>query len=209
MKNEILYIIFHSLKEYISLFDCPITECPVIPADTYIYYEPNSKGPKFLIRLTLNNSETGVAKIEYEPPLKEVIEAVLEGVDYILNTVDAIPSMESLLYDPANEHLLKLVSLQGEIVEKGGKGDPLWDSTLKGIDTGDSNSRITPIKLVGSLVENTPAKLTAHCEECIKVVAQYAANYDCYKVMYSFERNKEIEDFFVEEHTFEEYTKVI
>ncbi|KAJ3086325.1 Dynein heavy chain 7, axonemal, partial [Quaeritorhiza haematococci] len=51
------------------------------------------------------------AEIEFDPPFTDIEEAIVEGLDYVLRTVDSIPQLESILYGPNMDVLFGALGL--------------------------------------------------------------------------------------------------
>jgi hypothetical protein len=207
MHNYILNMITQSLHEYVNLFRFPISDCPFIEPGTIIYYDSHPHAPRFIVRLyqaPITDVNTRSA-VEFEPPLSEICEAVLEGVNNILDTINSIPMISKVLYGENADDLLKRVAENA--TGKGGKAEPLWDVFVRGASEDDPNLR--HIRVEKSVVVDAEAELKDYCLRCFEVVEEYVLKYDEYQEMYSVELEKSLDEFFAHEHSFVEYCLVI
>jgi hypothetical protein len=204
MRNYILNMITQSLHEYVNLFRFPISECPYIEPGTIIYYDSLPHAPRFIVRLyQVGNSDSKDGSIvEFEPPLSEISEAVLEGVHNILDTISSIPMISKVLYGDNADELLKKVALNAA-GNNGQKSEPIWDVLVRGASEDDPN--LLHIKVEKSLINDAEAELKDYCLKCFEVVEEYVLKYDEYQHMYSAELEKSMDEFFAQEHSFVEY----
>jgi hypothetical protein len=207
MRNYILNMITQSLHEYVDLFRFPISECPYIEPGTIIYYDSLPHAPRFIVRLyQVQNGESKDGSIvEFEPPLNEISEAVLEGVHNILDTINSIPLISKVLYGVNASDLLRKVALNAA-GNNGLKPEPIWDVLVRGASEDDPN--LLHIKVETTLIEEAEAELKDYCLRCFEVVEEYVLKYQVYQNMYSVELEKSMDEFFAQEHSFTEYCLV-
>ncbi|RKO94828.1 dynein heavy chain and region D6 of dynein motor-domain-containing protein [Blyttiomyces helicus] len=178
--NEILSIITNSTRDYLMLFDYPIDPNPSRP-----FMDTRAHAPRFVVRLWLNIG-TGV---EFDPVLSDIEESIIEGLDYVVHTMQSVPKIESVLYGPNSDSILKPDS----------DTSYLWASAANAADN-------LNISLEPSIVDSAATKLKKYAASCFDVVKAFLRKYDQYQSMYSTTLEKEIEKFFLDSHSFEEYT---
>ncbi|KAJ3406762.1 Dynein heavy chain 7, axonemal [Chytriomyces hyalinus] len=200
--NEILAVIISSISDYTSLFSYYPIEAPieVDPADDQQLKLPTSQNhaPRFYVRLCLENS-----KIEYDPVLADIGEAVIDCLDFCYKTVESVPRIDSVIYSPgatdaffAGGNTPAGLVLQSEGIA----------SCISGIRH-DAYVKITPEP---PIVKAALSQLRTYTNECFKVVHDFVVNrYKQYEFLYTGVSLEEIAEFFSMERSFEEYTKEI
>ncbi|KAJ3284862.1 Dynein heavy chain 7, axonemal, partial [Borealophlyctis nickersoniae] len=194
--NEVLSIISKSLRDYLSLFSYPIEPPPPRP-------EPDATGripaphidirphaPRFVVRLWLN-ATTGV---EFDPSLPEIEESIIEGLTYVVKTIESVPRIDNIVYGPVGKTLLA----SAPTTENGGT------NLLR--TAGVAECEQLRIALEDKLYTKAEETLKSYAAQCFEVVKGFLHNYDRYQSLYSQDMEAEIEKFFAEEHSFEEYT---
>ena len=214
MHNYLLNMITQSLHEYLALFRFPIPECPYVEEGTIIYYDPMPHAPRFIVRLYQAQavdadggkidigSAGGDSLVEFEPPLGELSDAVLEGVQNILGAINSIPKISRILYGPDSLEFLQKVAK----VVTSGKSEAIWDVLVRGAS--DDDPALRHIKVEDSIIQSAEAELRDYCLKCFKVVEEYVSRYQVYKEMYSEELETSINEFFAKEHSFDDYCEV-
>lgn len=141
------------------------------------------------MRIWLNESHG----IEFDPPLSDVEEGVLEGMEYVHRTMDAIPQIESVLFSPSIEQLLGL------------QPPPPRQQEVPRLGSGFPEVKVG---LEQAPVDETIADLKSFMSQCFANATEFLHHYDKYMFMFSDETARAISEFFQVEHTFDEYTKV-
>ena len=201
MQNYILNMITRSLNQYLSIFDYPLLKCPEIQSGTIVYYESEPQAPRFIVRLWLTDNTTG--KMELDPPLTEISDAILEGMENILTSVEAFPAIEGILYGKNFAEVLQQVQLQLELAAKSIKTPPIWDRIVRG--TSGVDGSFVKIKVEPAIINAASKKLTEYFTAAFKIVTEYVKKYEKFQSMYSPELETQIQEFFNQEHSFEDY----
>ncbi|KAJ3118419.1 Dynein heavy chain 7, axonemal [Phlyctochytrium bullatum] len=99
--NEVLSVITSSIYDYTSLFNY----YPILPPEDEIpgvmIVDIHPHAPRFIVRLCLENGT-----LEFDPNLSDIGEAVVECLDFCVKTIESLPRMESIIFNPAAEILL-------------------------------------------------------------------------------------------------------
>ncbi|KAJ3222973.1 Dynein heavy chain 7, axonemal [Clydaea vesicula] len=203
IKNQILGMITKSLRDYIKVFDYPIVALPDLEnIDETVSYDSKPHAPRFMIKLWLSSTIPGA--VDYDPPLSEISEAIMEGLDLILKSISTLPEIDSLIYAPNANELLDRVKIKMELNANNMKGASLWDSYIRGSDGFDIKKMI--VEPEKAIVDEATSVLNRVFNSCSKVIQEYAKTYDKYRFMYSADTDEAILEFFNQEHTFEDYT---
>ncbi|KAJ1563741.1 hypothetical protein HK096_011252, partial [Nowakowskiella sp. JEL0078] len=185
--------------------------------------------PRFVVRLWLK--EEG---IDYDPSFADIEEAIIEGLEYVLKTVESVPKIEDVLPLPLTEKLLQNekkqtrfrvevdTDLQNEEVLVKSSEEYVADieitsgrspvELLKNVlckIKDDSGSSIQDLKIVidPEIVNSASKNLKQYSNTCFEVCKKFMHRYNHYIAnMYGKTVEDEIENFFIKEHSFEEYT---
>ncbi|KAJ3127539.1 Dynein heavy chain 7, axonemal [Nowakowskiella sp. JEL0407] len=230
--NHLRSIVTNSLSDYISLFDHSQTQ---LEPPTTLKTKLGKNSPRFVVRLWLKDMQ-----VDFDPMLVDLEEAIIEGLDYILKTVESVPKVESILdknrRDGYKEFLRKEKELKmdGEKNSKGNsKAEKKTGEREGGVSFEDTDSEVdvstkSPLDrlkieigkmkksgmgeeikvLIESVtVKNANEKLKAYANDCFEHVRKYTLLYDEYiKTMYGDEVEAGIEQFFKDQHSFEDFT---
>ncbi|KAJ3039074.1 Dynein heavy chain 7, axonemal [Rhizophlyctis rosea] len=192
--NEILFVILESLRSYLDLFGEPIKR---LQEDGHAEDDKDRNAsrfirkpsPRFAVRLWLNVSKG----IEFDPSLSEIEESIIEGLGYVVQTIESLPKIEGVIYGSAGESLL-------------GQG-PVETNLLRTAAVAESDQ--LSIRLEEGLVDRAAAQLRKYAADCFDVVKSFLKTYDKYQHMYSKDLEQNIATFFEQEHSFEDYTREI
>jgi hypothetical protein len=191
----VLSIITKSVTTYTSLFSYYPIKTPEEYEIVGTAVDINPHAPRFIVRLCLEN-----AKVEFDPILADIGEAVVDCLDFCVKTVESLPRVDAVIYHPDADILLDppvVTELQNQL-------DDI--SALISSIGADSSVRISPEPMV---VRNALDTLRKYTAECFRVVHDFVINrYKKHEFMYSNRVVADIEQFFKEDHTFEEYTLV-
>jgi dynein heavy chain len=151
--------------------------------------------------------------MEFDPSPTEIEEVILDGLHFVAKTMESLPRIETIIYNPAMAELLLKPT---EKPTEGGKGSPLGTKR-------DSQPKESPIRLsAGSGSGQDELKVILDPKEydqavldlkqtvntCFEQVKASLSRYDDYLTLYSQETSDRISAFFEQEHSFEEYTVV-
>jgi dynein heavy chain len=138
------------------------------------------RSPRFVVRLWL--SKTG---IEFDPFLSDLEEVIMEGMDYVIRTMESIPKIQAVIYNPNAEEILF--------------------SNDTRLTSGYQETKVIPEPF---LVKESGNYLKQHCGKCFARIQNYLRTYDKYMFLCSSDIEKEIDQFFEENREFDEYTRV-
>lgn len=184
--KQVHSILNHSLREYLSLFNHPLHLDPTVEASAL---ELSRHAPRFMVRLWLNAENS----IEFDPPLPEITEAVIEALSYVVRTLESLPRIANVVFGPGGEVILNNPAATGV--------DILKHLAVDGSDE-------MKIVLEDGLVEKAGEQLEKYSTQCFGVVKEYVKKYQSYEHIYTHKVDAEVDAFMAEEHTFEEYTVV-
>ncbi|KAJ3020398.1 UNVERIFIED_CONTAM: Dynein heavy chain 7, axonemal [Siphonaria sp. JEL0065] len=202
--NEVLSVITESIKAYTSLFNYYPIEPPIeneygqfIQRDETIRLH----APRFYVRLCLES-----AKIEYDPVLADIGEAVVDCLDFCYKTVESVPRIDAVIYGPGAAEAF----LSPHTTTTTPAGSSHQAETIAACISAvrhDQYVRITP---EAAIVKKALAQLRSYTNECFKVVHDFVeSRYKQYEPLYTGQCLAEIILFFSEEHQFDEYIKEI
>ncbi|TPX37761.1 hypothetical protein SeMB42_g06896 [Synchytrium endobioticum] len=187
--NQVLSVISSSLADYLTLFAHPVSAPSADILEVLMDMKP--RAPRFQVRLWLRDRHA-----EFDPPLSDVEEVVLEGFELVLKTVESMPKIDTVMNSKALDNLLKLASdpnaLQGTSLRTG---------------AADSEIRIKPERV---LVDSGAALLRVYCAECFDVARNFISKYDKYRYLLTDEVDAAVEKFVAHEtHSFKDYAAEI
>ncbi|TPX60170.1 hypothetical protein SpCBS45565_g07578 [Spizellomyces sp. 'palustris'] len=182
--KQVHSIIAKSLNDFRSLFTYPIYQDSA--ADS-ISHPLRPCAPRFMVRLWLNSENA----IEFDPPLSEITEALIEGLGYVVKTVESMPKIANVIFGPSGDLILANPATTGSEVLR-----------MLAVD-GSDEMRIT---LEDGAVGRAEKELEKYAAECFEVIKNFVKKYYIYADMYTHKVDEAVEEFFMEEHTFEEYT---
>ncbi|KAJ3154924.1 Dynein heavy chain 7, axonemal [Geranomyces michiganensis] len=185
--KQVHSIIAESLEAYMSLFRYPISLDSGLPGSALV---GKMHAPRFLVRLWLN----GEHAIEFDPPLADITEAIIEALTYVVKTVESMPKMSKVIFGPGGDMILANPATSGSVLVR-----------LLAVDGSDE----LKIALEESIVDAAAKELSAYAAECFKVVEELVKKYEVYKHIYTHEVDAEVNEFLSHEHVFEEYAQEI
>ncbi|KAJ3106842.1 Dynein heavy chain 7, axonemal [Phlyctochytrium planicorne] len=196
--NEMLSVITGSIHDYISLFNY----YPILPPEDEIpgvmIVDMHPHAPRFIVRLCLEGG-----KLEFDPVLSDIGEAVVECLDFCVKTIESLPRVESIIYNPNAEVLLAPPAMTPAAIAAQQEAISACLSTA----TADSTMKIVCEPMV---VKNALRHLQRYCAESFKVVEEYVASrYNIYENLYTGKVDDYIEKFFTEDRSFDEYASEI
>ncbi|KAI9097032.1 dynein heavy chain and region D6 of dynein motor-domain-containing protein [Phlyctochytrium arcticum] len=186
--KNIYSIISQSFQDFFSLFKYPIDESDPTTDSLLALLRPHA--PRFMVRLWLNNENA----IEFDPPLVEITEAVIEALGYVVKTVESMPRIANVVYGAGGDMILSTPLITGSEI--------LRNLTMDGTEE-------IRIVLEDGVVDSAEKEINAYSVKCFEVVKGYIKRYAKYENMYTHKVDPEVEAFFLEEHSFEEYTQQI
>ncbi|KAG4100119.1 dynein heavy chain and region D6 of dynein motor-domain-containing protein [Neocallimastix lanati (nom. inval.)] len=188
IKVEMKEIIMKSLKDYQSLF---IYEDEIFDEYNNDDESSNKKTygsvyasdilPRFRVNLECKDKE-----IEFSPKIDEIKQILLNGIEFSTKTVEYLPDIEAVVKMP-------------EIEETIGTSDFILPSSYNEM----------PVGLYETFIEESQEVLSEHLDRCLNLVNKYTEKYKDYKFLVSSDENEICQEYFNEEHTFEEYTAEI
>lgn len=205
--NQILSVIRASLRDYLSIFDFDLRpDSPAKTGGAGDVYEIRPNAPRFLLKLNVNQTLKN-GDIEVQPPFSEITDAIIEGLDNIINSIEAIPHLKDILQGPFSAEIRQKVEFNAECIDKGVKPESMWDAYIRG-GHGDSNDHSFTISPEAQVVTAANRRLRRYADNCLSTVKDFITKYDKYQRMFRPETEKELEAFFSVTHTFEEYSAV-
>ncbi|KAK5669543.1 hypothetical protein QVD99_003934 [Batrachochytrium dendrobatidis] len=202
--NQLQAIMVESINDYVHMFSFyPIA---LSNSDAVYVKGKNLKPPRFSVRLTFTIK---ARVIEFDPPFNEIEDAVLDGLGFLVSTVDTAPRIESAIYGHNGEALLAMefpsiqtVLQNTHATSVDSDGNPAFRMSI-----GD----VEQIKLYveDSLIEATNSHLKKYVNNCFAIAAEYLTRYDPYIELFSSEIDCQVEEFFSTAHSFEEHVEQI
>jgi hypothetical protein len=204
--NQILSVIRASLKDYLSIFDFDLRPDSPVKTGGVDVHEIRPNAPRFLLKLTVNQSLKN-GDIEFQPLFSEITDAIIEGLDNIINAIEAIPHLQDILHGPLSAEIKQKVGFNADCIDKGIKPESMWDAYIRG-GHGDTNDHSFTISPEPAVVAAANRRLRRYTDNCLTTVKEFITKYDQYQRMFRAETEKQLEVFFSESHTFEEYAAV-
>ncbi|KAJ3333612.1 Dynein heavy chain 7, axonemal [Blyttiomyces sp. JEL0837] len=193
--NEVLSVIMGSLNDYVKLFSGPI----VLPNDNEkeenrdYSDQIHPHAPRFIVRLCLENQ-----KIEFDPGMTEIGEAVIDCLDFCYKTVETLPNIDEVIYNPGSEILLSSATGPSAIDEI---------SSFISAANMESSIKISPEPMV---ITSALSHLKNYSKICFEAVEHFVATrYKPYEPMYTGVVHADLETFIAAERSFEEYVAEI
>ncbi|KAI9333781.1 dynein heavy chain and region D6 of dynein motor-domain-containing protein [Zopfochytrium polystomum] len=198
ISNHILSITVESIRDYVSLFNYYPIEPPVQDATGFFEIDIRPHAPRFVVRLCLEKNA-----IEFDPVMSEIGEAIFDCLEFCHKTVEMLPRVEAILFGGSAEIFLRIPSANG--VTASTQMEAI-SACLSAVGPAAS-LKITPEPLI---ISSALDHLKLYVEKCFKVVQSFVSErYQSYKSMYSNEIYVDIEAFFGEEHTLEQYIEEV
>jgi dynein heavy chain len=179
--NQLLSLIISSKNDYLDLFLGKL-----------------SKIPRFSVRVNLVDTKN----IEMDPPIQEIEEALLDGLDYIVHTMEFLPRLENIIYSPLGDVLL---SMSSENLSSGSSENKREKESPIRVPTGEPGIKIY---MDQKQYEESASTLKALLQQSLKNVQLFLKKYDEFLELFSEAKLKAINSFFTEDHSFEEYQEV-
>jgi dynein heavy chain len=186
VRNQIIASALSSLENYLSLFDSSS------PNYTHLV------APSFLIRASLDAQEPEIGKkaessplqdptseIRYEPPMSELEEGIVDGLFFITRPMEAVPMIQSVIYSDAAPSLFKNT-----------------DARLVGV------FEQLKVKVNATVTDRLAARLKEILNDVRQSINEYMKTYDEHIQATDQAQEVQINEFFCEEHSFDEYSKV-
>ena len=164
------------------------------------------KMPRFIMRVNYAPSQG----LEFDPPISEVEEVVLDGLNFVVRTMDTLPRIESIIYSGLADALLTMESESEDQAPRSRANSGKRDGPIKESPIRFTNNGVPEIKVLFDSKEYIQAssQLKRIVAGCFENVKRQLALYDRFLHLYSLEVNEKTEKFFAEEHSFEDYTAV-
>ena len=197
--NQIMNFAQASTLDYMDLFSFP----PTINGTEGFSRRP----PRFLVKLSFTPK---IKLIEFEPALSEIEESIVEGPSFISSIIDSLPLFQSAIFGPACATILEMYVPHYKLALDAMHGmlkTPDGKQTFRFTLGGDVEQK----KLVPdtALIEQATEKLKKYTSDCFACAYEYLKIYDKYIDLFSSQIDKQIDAFFSEEHSFEEYQQEI
>ena len=186
VKNQFLHILSESLNDYVKMIR-PNHVC-------------SGHNIGFVLRLWLNNIE-GQRVIEFEPPLSEIENGIMEGISYISKTIEVLPHIEDVLRSESVKELLNPHSAK--------QSEESNVKTIMSIINYGFGENDIHVALGPSDIADTVAEMKEFISACFNDVTSYLKVYEKYQPLLSNDIDKEIEAYNNEDHTFEDYAEKI
>lgn len=176
-------IIMKSLNDYQSLFkyeDDLFEEYDDTESKKYISVHASDILPRFIVNLECRNKA-----IEFHPKIDEIKKILLDGVEFSTRTIEYLPDIESVVKMPEIE---KTIGTSG--------------FTLP------SNYKEMEIDLYETFIEESQEILNKNLDKCLNLVKRYTKKYKDYEFLVSSDVNEICQEYFNDDHSFEEYVSV-
>jgi len=137
--------------------------------------------PRFIVNLNCKNKS-----IEFYPKMKELKEIILYGIEFSTRTIEYLPEIESVIKTSEFENCVKTSEL-------------ILPSNYKEIS----------VELYETFIHESQTLLSKNIDKCISLVEKYLENYKDYQFLVKSEVMEICQEYFNQDHTFEEYLAVI
>ncbi|KAL7754356.1 hypothetical protein RI367_000337 [Sorochytrium milnesiophthora] len=167
-KNLVVAASIEALESYTSIFDFAQVR------------RPDKIVPSFNMRAVLDESSNCVV---YDPPLSELEESVMEGLEYVSRPLDALPSIADVIYSKEAEEFFAAKPLR-----------------LRG----NGEFKQVSVKLESQVIRSTQAALNDALKQVRTALQQHVARYKLYLDLFSAEAVQAVHTYLEVDHTFEE-----
>ncbi len=137
--------------------------------------------PRFIVNLNCQNKS-----IEFSPKMKELKDILLYGIEFSTKTIEYLPEIESVIKTSEFEKSIKA----SEIVLP-------------------TNYKEISVELYETFINESQTLLSKNIDKCISLVEKYLENYKNYQFLVKSDVMEICQEYFNQEHTFEEYLSVI
>ncbi len=160
----------------------------------------------------------GAGHLILEPPLGDIEETLVEGIDFVIGTVDTLPRLQSILYPENDDNANDSTSTGAHFSAP--DNDNNTDAT-KDQTNNDAAQQPPPLNLSVSsqnefkikpeqyILDDAIARIRSFTKKYSVLVEDYLKEYDQYKVLFEPQTERENLQFFNEEHTFDEFTQKV
>ncbi|KAI8996174.1 dynein heavy chain and region D6 of dynein motor-domain-containing protein [Gaertneriomyces semiglobifer] len=185
--TQLYSTILSSIQDYRSLFAASVR--PFSPDRTTVDITPPA--PRFIVRLWLNPENKA---IEYDPPLEEITDAVLQGLEYVATTVQGITRIENVVFGPIGEGLLKADTHEPKSEAKEDDQDVQPSVTGSGLlRLGSGTNDEFRVVVEENVVQSIAKELRSYCAKSFEMVHQYVKEYDKYSDIFSGRIDAEVD----------------
>nr|KAJ3422321.1 Dynein heavy chain 7, axonemal [Polyrhizophydium stewartii] len=197
--NQLQSLMTSSVADYIRMFSFYPVTLPAGSAASLPRF--GARPPRFSVRLSF---VTKTRVIEFDPPFSDIEDAVVDGLGFLVSTIDSVPKIESAVYGTAGESLLAMETPPIHAILKathGGSsadGKPAFRMSLGDVE----QCRIGVEQIV---IDAALAHLRKYTQESFAAAKDHLARYNTYVDLFSVELDKQVDEFFSSEHTFEDY----
>ncbi|KAH9266776.1 hypothetical protein BASA84_000973, partial [Batrachochytrium salamandrivorans] len=203
--NQLQAIMIHSIHDYIDLFGFypgdRLAESTSCPTKTNTH-----KSPRFNVRLAFS---TKVQEIEFDPPLSDIQDAILDGLSSLVSTIDSAPKIESVVYGYTGEELLTMEYPDIQSVIQNNHGTVLSADGCSTFSMSFGDAEQVHISVDKELVDRSYGHLKKYINSSFSAAKEYLSRYDPYIKLFSADVDRNVEAFFSEDHSFEEHIQQI
>jgi hypothetical protein len=153
---------------------------------------------RFSVKLQQNEA---VWNPHCEPGQQDIMEAVLDGLSFVIRTVEYVPRLEEVIFSPVAKDIL----LGETNPESSSDSIRNLASLLNSVSSSVSGIKLT---VEDSKLNEAKSFVAASLAGTFKLIQQVIDGYEDYKYIFDPKTEKQIETFFSEDHSFEDYTKV-
>ncbi|KAJ2998719.1 Dynein heavy chain 7, axonemal [Globomyces sp. JEL0801] len=195
--NQALSIIDNSLKDYLSLFTIKPTTLEETQENLKLLTS-NQKSPRFNVRLEINLSTHCV---EFDPPLEEIQQLMLDGVRFLLTTCDSLPIIKSALFSSPSQSTFDQVLTKLRTTSAKGR---FGAEPHGGVVLLLSDAQVISVDLEAKKVKSALEYLENYAKSCFGIAHEYIQRYDIYCALFSDDVEQSINSYFDESHSFDE-----
>lgn len=180
---QILSLVIASLEDYVKLFGTKTSETE--------FSDPKIS---FVVKLWLGTLN-GENVIQFDPPLEDIGECLLEGLTFITKTIEILPKMsDAVFYAKQSLNPELLVGVSSKSLE-----------SIINYGTGDNDLHI---KVERKLIQDSMETITKIVEKALAELHKFIEGYQIYKEILSNKIEEVIQQYNNENHPFEDYAEV-
>jgi dynein heavy chain len=197
--NQTSSIVRKSLGEYLGLFrNFPSS---MEEAQEQLRKMTNEqKSPRFNVRMDINK-KTGL--IEYDPPLSDIQDVLLETISFVTSTMESLPLIEPAVYSTATMTIIDNDLIQNDDAS-GGLGE-VHPAMLQILVDGPSKS----MEIESAVVQDAISYIKRYCSNCLAICTDFSNQYDYFRALFSPDLEQAIDQYLEEPHSFEEIVEEI
>ncbi|KAJ3302063.1 Dynein heavy chain 7, axonemal [Kappamyces sp. JEL0829] len=198
---ETLSLTRASIGEYLSIF----ANAPVPLAETAEKMQKltsQQKSPRFVLRLEMNKEQE---QVQFDPPLEEIREVMLDTIRFLMTTLEAVPDMESVLFrSPTQTHLQELALKSAADPSKSNAS-----SSNIAVTSILNEAKTKVVEVEADMVKSALEFLQKHANGIFATAHEFIEKYGFYAKLFSEEADREVSAFLSQEHSFDEVVEKI